>query len=191
MLLLAHLVAGRQGLRTQSSWQAVKLAFCHRCKMHSVWLDGSGGYPAKMLFPESLTTPLPNDDLPEECMKDYMEAREIANSSPRGAAALLRLCIQKLAIHLGGDGNNINNDIGKLVQNGLPQRIQQALDVVRVVGNNTVHPGEMVVDDQPETVHALFGLINLIVDNQITQPKRVVSYFLACPKVRDQQWKKG
>jgi hypothetical protein len=171
-----------QPLRTNSSWQALTLAFCHRCKRHSVWLDGTGGYPAKMLFPESLTAPLPNEDLPEECMKDYMEARGIANNSPRGAAALLRLCIQKLAIHLGGDGKNINDDIGALVKNGLPQRIQQALDVVRVVGNNAVHPGEMVVDDQPKTVHALFGLINLIVDNQITQPKQVGELFSGLPE---------
>lgn len=169
-------------LSTNNGWVALKLAYCHRCKQHSVWLDGSEGYPVKMLYPESLTAPLPNEDLPEECIKDYMEAREIANSSPRGAAALLRLCIQKLAIHLGGDGKNINDDIGKLVKNGLPQRVQQALDVVRVVGNNSVHPGEMTVDDQPETVHALFGLINLIVDNQITQPKQVGALFDRLPE---------
>ncbi len=169
-------------LRTNSAWQAISLAYCHRCKRHSVWLDGSNGYPVKMLFPKSLTAPLPNEDLPEECLNDYMEAREIANNSPRGAAALLRLCIQKLAIHLGGDGKNINDDIGKLVKNGMPQRVQQALDVVRVVGNNAVHPGEMSVDDQPETVHALFGLINLITDNQITQPKQVGNLFASLPE---------
>lgn len=48
-----------QNLRTSNSWQALKLALCH-----SVWLDGSSSYPIKMLFPESLTAPLPNDDLP-------------------------------------------------------------------------------------------------------------------------------
>lgn len=169
-------------LRTNSRWVAIKLAYCHRCAQHSVWLDGSDNYPVKMLYPEALTAPLPNEDLPEECLKDYMEAREIANNSPRGAAALLRLCIQKLGIHLGGDGKNITDDIGKLVKNGLPQRIQQALDVVRVVGNNSVHPGEMTVDDQPETVHALFGLINLIVDNQITQPNQVGALFDRLPE---------
>lgn len=169
-------------LRTDKAWQAITLAFCHRCKRQSVWLNGTNNYPVKMLFPESLTAPLPNEDLPQECMNDYMEAREIANNSPRGAAALLRLCIQKLAIHLGGDGKNINDDIGKLVKKGLPQLVQQALDVVRVVGNNAVHPGEMTVDDQPETVHALFGLINLIVDNQITQPKQVGELFDSLPE---------
>ncbi len=171
-----------ESLRTNEQWQSISLASCHRCNRHSVWLDGSENYPVKMIFPASLTAPLPNEDLPEECMNDYMEAREIASISPRGAAALLRLCIQKLAIHLGGDGRNINDDIGKLVKEGLPQRVQQALDVVRVVGNNAVHPGEISVDDQPETVHALFGLINLITDNQITQPKQVAELFASLPQ---------
>lgn len=164
-----------------NQYQALKLAFCHRCKRNSVWMDGSKNYPVKMIFPESINASMPNEDLPEECMKDYLEARQIANDSPRGAAALLRLCIQKLAVHLGGDGKNINNDIATLVKHGLPVRVQQALDVVRVVGNNAVHPGEISVVDQPETVHAMFGLINLIVDNQISQPKQVAALFSELP----------
>ena len=112
-----------------------------------------------MVFPESSIAPLPNEDLPPDCMKDYSEARAIVEKSPRGSAALLRLSVQKLAVHLGGDGKNINDDIAHLVKNGLPVRVQQALDVVRVVGNNAVHPGEMNIDDQPKTALALFSLI--------------------------------
>lgn len=168
-------------LRTDKQWQGLMVAFCHRCRRHSIWLDGSNNYPVKMLFPEFISAPMPNEDLPEECLKDYLEARQIANDSPRGAAALLRLCIQKLVIHLGGDGKNINDDIATLVKNGLPVKIQQALDIVRVVGNNAVHPGEMSVEDQPETVHALFGLVNLIVDYQISQPKQVATLFSGLP----------
>jgi hypothetical protein len=134
-----------------------------------------------MIYPDVYTAPTPNQDLPKNCAVDYLEARAIAAKSPRGAAALLRLCIQKLCIELGEGGKNINNDIASLVTKGLPQRIQQALDVVRVVGNNAVHPGEISVEDKSQTVTALFSLVNLIVENQITQPKQVAELFEALP----------
>ena len=59
--------------------------------------------------------------------------------------------------------------------------IQQALDVVRVVGNNAVHPGAIDLDDSPETVSALFLLINAIADRMITQRKKVAELYGALP----------
>jgi len=164
------------------SIKPIVTATCHRCQKDSVWLNEEGYGVQEMIYPKSSIAPAPNEDLPAECVKDYTEARAIVESSPRGAAALLRLCVQKLAVHLGGTGKNINDDIALLVQKGLPVRIQQALDVVRVVGNNAVHPGEMNIEDQPQTALALFGLVNLIVDNQITQPNHVASLFLGLPQ---------
>jgi hypothetical protein len=168
-------------LMVRSRLKPFFIATCHRCIKDSLWIDEEGYGGQFMVFPNSSVAPLPNEDLPPECLKDYLEARAIVEKSPRGAAALLRLCVQKLAVHLGGDGRNINDDIAHLVKNGLPVRVQQALDVVRVVGNNAVHPGEMNIDDQPKTALALFGLINLIVDNQISQPKHVANLFSELP----------
>ena len=51
--------------------------------------------------------------------------------------------LQKLCKVLGQSGNNINEDIKALVESGLDPRVQKALDAVRVVGNNAVHPGQM------------------------------------------------
>ncbi|MDP2549102.1 DUF4145 domain-containing protein [Oceanobacter sp. 4_MG-2023] len=173
-------------IRTHNESLPLKRAECHRCSKMSVWrahyLEGGDTLAGNMIDPDVHTAPLPNEDLPDVCRCDYMEARDISNKSPRGSAALLRLCIQKLCSELGGKGKNINDDIAILVASGLPQRIQQALDIVRVVGNNAVHPGEISVEDQPNTVVALFRLINLIVDNQITQPKQVASLFDALPE---------
>jgi hypothetical protein len=111
--------------------------------------------------------------MPPDVRADFLEANEILDKSPRGAAALLRLCIQKLLIHLGEKGKNINDEIGNLVQKGLDRRIQQALDVVRVVGNAAVHPGQIDLRDDKTTAGKLFGLVNVIVESQITQAKHI------------------
>ncbi|RVJ51262.1 DUF4145 domain-containing protein [Sinorhizobium medicae] len=146
--------------------QNLTLSACFHCSRVAVWMGET------LAFPEASSAPRPNQDLPEDVLKDYEEASAIVGQSPRGAAALLRLAIQKLCIHLGQAGKNINNDIGALVKAGLDPRVQKALDVVRVVGNNAVHPGEIDVDDL-ETAQTLFRLVNLIADKMITEPKHL------------------
>jgi hypothetical protein len=131
----------------------------------------------KMVYPITGTSPLPNPDMPQDVKDDYEEARTIVNISTRGAAALLRLAIQKLCIHLGGKGKDLNSDIGLLVKNGLPEKLQKALDNVRVVGNNAVHPGQLDLKDDIETANKLFVFINIICDNQITQHNTISKFY--------------
>ena len=135
-----------------------------------------------MIYPDTGEAPMPNNDLPEDIKADYEEARTILNKSPRGAAALLRLCIQKLCKHLGESGKDINKDIGNLVKKGLPLKVQQSLDIVRVIGNDSVHPGQMDLTDDVETATKLFVLTNFITDVMITQPKEVDKLFNSLPK---------
>ncbi|UHC16311.1 DUF4145 domain-containing protein [Methylobacterium currus] len=156
-------------------YEDLKLSQCAHCNRFSVWLR------EKLMDPATRTAPQPNPDLSPEIQRDYNEAAEIEHRSPKGAAALLRLCIQRLCAQLGQKGENINEDIKALVRDGLPVEIQQALDVVRVVGNNAVHPGEIDLNDTPETVSALFLLINAIADRMITQRKKVAELFGALP----------
>jgi hypothetical protein len=125
---------------------------------------------------------LPNLDLPEEIKNDYEEAAKIVNISPRGASALLRLAIQKLCKELGGEGKNINNDIASLVEKGLPARIQKALDTVRVVGNESVHPGVLDVKDNKEIAFALFKLVNIITDKMISEEKQIDEIYNSLPQ---------
>lgn len=154
----------------------IKLAYCTHCSDKSIW------FQENMIEPNIGGVPLPNNDLSEDIKSDYYEARDILNKSPRGSAALLRLAIQKLCKDLGEKGKNINQDIGELVKKGLPIKIQQALDYVRVVGNNAVHPGQIELKDNKEIAINLFRLINIIADVMITQPKDVDKLYGSLPQ---------
>jgi Domain of unknown function (DUF4145) len=120
--------------------------------------------------------------MPDDVKVDYEEARDVVARSPRAASALLRLAIQKLCIDLKCAGKNLNDDIGSLVKQGLPIGIQQALDVVRVTGNNAVHPGELRIEDNPDIAHKLFGLINIIVQDRIAQPAQIAELYGMMPE---------
>ena len=82
---------------------------------------------------------------------------------------------------MGGNGENINNDIKVLVENGLSKEIQQALDIVCVVGNNAVHPGELDSEDVAEIAISLLDLLNLIVEETISKKQRLNSLFHRLP----------
>jgi len=134
-----------------------------------------------MLYPDLGRAPQPNSDLPKSVSEIYLETAAIFTKSPRGAAALLRLAVQLLCKELGEKGKNINQDISELVKKGLPIRVQQALYIVRVTGNNAVHPGQIEVDNA-ETVGNLFSLINVITEYTISMPKRMEHIYSDLPE---------
>lgn len=150
-------------------------AYCSHCSKLTIWYDG------RLIDPVSSPAPQPKPDLPEHIAADFAEARSIITRSPRGAAALFRLCLQKLCAHLGESGKDLNADIAALVRRGLSPTIQRSLDIVRVIGNEAVHPGELDLRDDQETAVALAALVNLIVDNMITQPKSIDALYDKLP----------
>lgn len=168
------------GQLTSMEGTTLGLAICRHCQEITVWVAGI------LVHPEDTPAPPANVDLPEEIQVDYREAASIVTRSPRGAAALLRLCIQKLCKHLGTKGRNIDDDIGALVADGLPRRIQQALDILRVIGNEAVHPGTLDLKDDGNTALTLFTLLNLIADDRISEPKRIDELYGTLPEAKRQ-----
>lgn len=152
----------------------LKVTRCENCGCNCLWVG------ELYVFPDRGDAPRPNPDMPPEVHADYEEAARIYTKSPRGAAALLRLAIQKLMVHLGQPGKNINNDIASLVAAGLPPQIQQALDVVRVTGNSAVHPGQLDANDV-HIAEQLFPLLNVIVEYRISLPARIQEMYDALP----------
>lgn len=149
----------------------LSFAWCNHCTDYSLWIHST------MIYPLQISVDEPNEDLPEDVSFDYVEAAKILNLSPRGSAALLRLAIEKLVNQLESEGKDLNTKIGFLVKKGLSPKIQMALDTLRVVGNNAVHPGQLDLNDDPTIAESLFRLVNIIGDEMITRPREVENLF--------------
>lgn len=148
---------------------------CFVCNKIAIWVHDT------LVFPFNKDGPPHHSDMPADVARDYEEARTILKMSPRGAAALLRLCVQKLCDELGQRGKKIDTAIAALVAEGLPPMVGEALDAVRVIGNESVHPGKMDLRDDQETALKLFGLVNMIVDRMISHPKQVQAIYGTLP----------
>lgn len=139
---------------------------CINCGKKIIWHNDIYIYPE--IQPQEA-----NPDMPETVLQLYNKAGSIYNKSPRAACALLRLAIDRLCNELGEKDRDINKNIGALVERGLSVEVQKALDIVRVVGNKAVHPGQIEFDvDNVDTANMLFQLINIIVDRMISEPKK-------------------
>jgi uncharacterized protein DUF4145 len=155
-----------------------QVSICAHCDQRAYWLvDGR-----TMIFPPMSDAPPPHDDMPEDVAQDFSEARMVLAPSPRSAAALLRLALQRLCVHLGQKGENINDDIGELVKAGLSPKIQKAFDIVRIAGNNAVHPGELDLRDDHDTALKLFEMLNMIVEQMITRPSEIDKLYNMLPE---------
>lgn len=149
---------------------------CQCCGKKILWIDDTYIYP-------DIVSEEANPDMPNSVKQLYNEAALISNKSPRAACALLRLAVDKLCLELGEIDRDINKNIGALVKRGLSQDVQQALDIVRVVGNKAVHPGQIAFDvDDYATATMLMHLLNMIVTRMISEPNEINCLYQGLPE---------
>lgn len=160
----------------QENIPLISISTCKVCERYHVWYNG------KMIIPSNSSIPMPLDDMPEVVKELYLEAREVYPISEKSACAILRLAVQHLCKELGEKGKNINDDIASLVKKGLSVEVQKVLDIIRVVGNNAVHPGVMDEHDTKEYAVKMFELLNFIVNDRIIKPKEIESLYNGLPK---------
>lgn len=151
---------------------------CDRCGGVIIFINQD------MVFPPGSSAPKPTDDMPDDVRKDFNEARQIVDDSPKAAAALLRLAMEKLVQDLTeNEDQSLYKGIGELVKEGrIDERIQKALDAVRVTGNDYVHAGEIYSPDDRETALRLFELVNVIVELTITREKMIEEAYNEIPE---------
>ncbi|MEH7399314.1 DUF4145 domain-containing protein, partial [Priestia megaterium] len=154
----------------------VAISLCYHCEKTSIWING------EMVYPLSTSAPAPNQDMPEDVKELYEEARKVGTLSPMASTAILRLALEKLLPQIGAQRGNIDNMIGQLVEKGLPKEVEKALDSLRVIGNQAVHPGTIDINDNTDAAFALFRLLNFVVERMITQLKEIDEIYELLPE---------
>lgn len=169
----------------------VHQANCASCSQDNIWYNQKVGSNFLSLIPrpsqdsdlvrlfpiqEISNQDIPDysPDMPNDVKVLYKEAALIFELSPRSAAALIRLALEKLCGHLGVKKKNIKESIEELAkENIIPSRVAKAADNIRLIGNANVHSG-VICDEVLDDINpAIFAYINLIVDYAITKPKEI------------------
>lgn len=173
-----------------TTWKAYFGFKCDKCKKTHIYTASINAYSDRDLYNPYIIYPhdtIPKDippvykDLPEDIQNDYNEAALIFEVSPRGAAALLRLCIQKLCHNHFDKKIKIDAAIKQLNIGTSNKDFIKALDIVRVTGNEAVHPpGKMDLKDDHDTVKSLFELVNYIAGN-IVQSEKIKKQYDSLP----------
>lgn len=162
---------------TKNPYQA-RINKCQMCSEYGIWVNGD------QVYPPNSPAPLPNDDMPEAVEQEYHEARKVVGDSPKAAAAILRLAMEKLTQQLTDEQDqSLYQNIGDLLEEGrIDSRMQEALDSVRVAGNDYVHAGEIYEDDDAETAIRLFRLVNIIVEMTISRENLIEESYSEIPE---------
>ena len=144
---IRHMTINQGGVRNDTF-----MLVCRACNSGSVWKQynrvDNYNYYLRLVDPLRSDAPPPSPVMPADVRKDYLEASMVSCWSPRAAAALLRLALQKLCRYLGEPGDHLDTDIRSMAKKPeFNERLIRAADTLRITGNNAVHPGEMSEDD--------------------------------------------
>jgi hypothetical protein len=123
---------------------------CHSCNGFALWVGD------RLVFPYNV------ENTPDLIQEDFEEAATILNQSPRGATALMRVCIQKLMPLLKQDGKYLNDYISSLVRKALELEIQQSMEVLQVLRKSPVQLTEFNSQEDKETALRFFDSVKAI-----------------------------
>jgi len=130
---------------------------CHRCNGFSLWVSGLLVFPTKM------------DKSPELADEDVDEAAAILNKFPRGATALMRVCIQKLVPLLEENGKELNQRVSSLVRKGLEMELQQAKEVLEVLRGDPLQLSQLESQASKETALRFLDSLKAVLERRSSQ----------------------
>jgi hypothetical protein len=130
---------------------------CHSCNGFSLWVRGVLVFPTRI------------DKTPELVEEDLEEAAAILNKFPRGATALMRVCIQKLVPLLEDNGKELNQRVSSLVRKGLEMEIQQAMDVLQVLRSDSTQLNPLRSEADRETALRFLDSLKEVLERRMSR----------------------
>ncbi|HEY7244156.1 MAG TPA: DUF4145 domain-containing protein [Xanthobacteraceae bacterium] len=131
------------------------LSSCHSCNGFAIWVG------QRLVFPYWV------EKIPEIAEQDLDEAAAVLNKSPAGAAALMRICIQKLMPLLKENGKRLDENISSLVRKGLEVEIQQAMEVLQVLRDEPVQLTNLESKEEQETALRFFDSLKAVLERRM------------------------
>ena len=116
-----------------------------------------------------LVFPTKIDRTPELAEEDLEEAAAILNKFPRGAAALMRVCIQKLVPLLEDNGEQLNQHVSSLVRKGLEVEMQQAMEVLQVLRSDPSQLNPLESQADRETALRFLDSLKAVLERRMLQ----------------------
>ncbi|MCS7480777.1 DUF4145 domain-containing protein [Umezawaea endophytica] len=131
--------------------------------------------------------------MPDEVKELYREAAAVAPASRRAAAALARAAVEKLIRIIDPDAPARANLASRItrIRPQVTEPVGQMLDVVRHIGNKTLHGTEgpddlvvLVLDDieGPAVLEQLLSMANDLVDQLIVKPATAAGLWKKLPE---------
>lgn len=143
----------------------VKCPSCEKTSIYGIGISGDIVDEKYLIYPKSNAKQYP-EYVPQSIRKDYQEAFEILNISPKASATLSRRCIQGMIrdtqdIHAGSLASEINQLEGKIQPDQWA-----AIDAARKLGNIGAHMEKdtsIIVDIDPEEAKLLLDLVEYLI----------------------------
>jgi hypothetical protein len=129
---------------------------CHSCNGFALWVGGLLVFPTRV------------DKAPELVEEDAEEAADILKKFPRGATALMRVCIQKLVPLLEDKGKALNQRVSSLVRKGLEVEIQQATEVLQVLRSDPLQPSQLESQADKETALRFLDSLQEVLERRMS-----------------------
>src|ERR1700730_6587414 len=130
---------------------------CHSCNGFSLWVGGLLVFPTKI------------DKTPELVEEELEQAAAILNEFPRGATALMRVCIQKLVPLLEDNGKELNQRVSSLVRKGLEMEMQQAKEVLQVLRSDPTQLNPLEPQADRETALRFLDSLKEVLERRMSQ----------------------